>query len=530
MHTRIFFIFVVLLFANPQLIRGQNENISRSSDFDGEPYIACNPQNTNNIVIAWMGYTYGKNISIKTECSFDGGKTWGNENTLPHLSTGFTSADVSMAYHNGGIVYITYIDYSESPAKGGIYITHSTDGGKLWSNPVKVWDVLETTKEAIDRPWLVVDNTGGKNDGTLYITTKPAPWIPAPNRPYLKYSSDSGKTWSDWQYLDSTGYLVGNTIQAPMAAPSVTADGAFMAIYPSYLSSQSPYPQAFYTKTYDKGKTFTRGVVASKLTGTTDTIYKLGQRFFADPKNKDNVTSAWVDSRNGDPDVYSSSSSDSGKTWGREIRVNDDSVSNGVAQDLVWGVYDTSGNIVLTWRDRRNASGTGDMQPYDIYASVSKNNGNTFSKNIRITDTTNPFNSILEKKGNDFMSSYLLNDTIYSSWGDVRTGYLNIFFARTAITGTTTNIVIAKEKTQSMTVYPSPAKNQINISYTSEENMQVVIYVTDLQGKNILKPVSHRMLAGNQVISLGISILAAGNYICTVKCEEGNQSARFEVE
>ena len=524
------FISAFFILANIPLIWAQNENISQSSTFDGEPYIACNPQNPNNIVIAWMGYVFGKNITIQTKCSFDGGKTWGNENTLPHFNSTFTSADVSMAFHKGGIVYLSYIDYSESPAKGGIYITHSKDGGKTWRSPAKAWDALETAKEAIDRPWLVIDNSGGANAGTLYLTTKPAPWIPAPNRPYLKYSTDSGNTWNAWQYLDSANYLVGNIIQAPMAAPCVTADGAFMAVYPSYLASQSLYPQALYAKTYDKGKTFSRGVANAKITGTTDTIYKLGQRFFADPANKNNVTSTWIDSRNGDPDVYCSSSADGGKTWSSQVRVNDDNIGNGVAQDLVWGAYDTSGNIAITWRDRRNASGTGDMQPYDIYASFSKDNGATFSKNIRITDTTNPFNSVLEKKGNDFMSSYLLSDTIYSAWGDVRTGYLNIYFARTATNGTTTNIIIAKEKTPEIEIYPNPAKDKINVSYTAEESMEVEIYITDLQGRNVLKPLNRHISAGSQIIPVDIRGLANGNYICTLKNEEGKQSVKFVIE
>ena len=103
----------------------------------------------------------------------------------------------------------------------------STDGGITWSSPVTVWNITEqTTKEPMDRPWLAVDNSSTTNEGMLYLTTKPPPWIPAPNRPYLKTSSDSGLTWSAYRYIDTTGYLVGYYIKQPMAAVAVASDGA----------------------------------------------------------------------------------------------------------------------------------------------------------------------------------------------------------------------------------------------------------------------------------------------------------------
>src|ERR1700751_2523099 len=137
----------------------QNINISNSFYFDGEPYLAVNPANHKNMVIAWMGLTItsGVKISIKTKASFDGGLTWGSLNVKPHMSSTWGSADVSMAFRKDGTLFLSYIDYNAAKDSGGVFITKSTNGGVAWSTPVKVIDLHEDpTKKPLDRPWLVV--------------------------------------------------------------------------------------------------------------------------------------------------------------------------------------------------------------------------------------------------------------------------------------------------------------------------------------------------------------------------------------
>jgi hypothetical protein len=56
-----------------------NTDLSNGLIFDGEPYLAINPTNNQNIVAAWMGMKYTSGlfrILIKTRASFDGGNTW----------------------------------------------------------------------------------------------------------------------------------------------------------------------------------------------------------------------------------------------------------------------------------------------------------------------------------------------------------------------------------------------------------------------------------------------------------------------
>src|ERR1700758_120725 len=119
MKKYVFIIFVLscVFNANAQI---QNTNISGSIYFDGEPYLAVNPTNHKNMVIAWMGITIsgGVKISIKTKASFDGGLTWGSLNTKPHMSSTWGSADVSMAFRKDGVLFLSYIDYREASDSG----------------------------------------------------------------------------------------------------------------------------------------------------------------------------------------------------------------------------------------------------------------------------------------------------------------------------------------------------------------------------------------------------------------------------
>src|SRR5205807_5852109 len=81
-----------------------NINLSGTTAFEGEPYLAVNPTNNKNIVVAWMAADLSTSfrVTIKSKTSFDGGVTWGNAHNQPHQGSTWHSADVSMAFHRNG--------------------------------------------------------------------------------------------------------------------------------------------------------------------------------------------------------------------------------------------------------------------------------------------------------------------------------------------------------------------------------------------------------------------------------------------
>ncbi len=470
-----------------------NINVSLTSLFEGEPYIAINPANPNNIVIAWMADDASTNfrISIKSKTSFDGGQTWGNPSVRPHFGASWSSADVSMQFRANGTLYLSYIDSRQSPDSGGVYVSHSINGGTSWSTPTQAWNALleDPTKLPLDRPWLIVDNSGGVNDGSFYMTTKPAPWISPPNRAYLKTSTDSGQTWNAFRYVDTANFLIGNFIAAPMAAPTVAADGAFCIAYPSYMASQSIYPKMLFAKSYNKGASFQYHdlIVNPTPLAAADSSFKAGYHLTANPVNANQLAFIAVSANYGDPDIFVSTTNDGGITWSNLVRVNDDAIGNGIGQDMPWGSYDSNNRLVVVWRDRRNGAGVGYAQNTDTYSAVSINNGQTFQSNVRLSSASAPFANILLQNGNDFMGCELLNDTIYAAWGDTRTGSLNIFFAKASVlTGNVGGITtVNSEDEQEFTLSPNPSSGLLFIrSNKNQKGVTLALY--DANGKNIL--------------------------------------------
>ena len=490
-----------------------NSNISNGLLFDGEPYLAVNPVNNQNLVTAWMGLKFSNGlfrIAIKTRASFNGGNTWSTANTLPHFGNAYGSADVSMAFDQNGYLYLSYIDYKQNPDSGGIYVARSSDGGLNWDTPSKAFDMYDiANKRPIDRPWLVIDKSATANAGTLYITTKPAPWIAPPNRPYYKVSADSGHTWSSIGFIDGAGYLTGNAIAAPMAAPATTANGKFCAIYPSYVAAQNVLPCYYLAKSNNQGQSFNYNLVFTTIPAAVDTNFKNAYLLIAHPNDANKLFFALPTYQNGDADIIAINSLDEGQTWNSPVRVNDDAISNGKAQDMVWAAYNQLGSIATVWRDRRNDNANGFWNVgYDFYYALSDDNGQTFSANQKMSSQFIPFDSIIAENGNDFLSAVYSGDTLYTVWGDTRSGSLNIWFAKTiASTNTTFDVTILNENNDLFKVFPNPAEHQININFNDNVAARP-IDIFNLQGQKVIS-----LNTSKPQNTIDISVLKSGVYI-----------------
>lgn len=468
-----------------------NTNISNGVAFDGEPFIAINPVDKQNIVSAWMGLKVSGSqfrVCIKTRASFNGGNTWSTANTLPHFGTGYGSADVSMAFDKNGFLYICYIDYKQSPDSGGVYVSRSGDGGLNWDTPSKAFDIYDVaSKRPVDRPWLAIDNSNTQNSGTLYITTKPAPWIAPPNRNYFKVSSDSGHSWTAIANIDGGTHLVGNIIAAPMASPATTVNGNFCAVYPSYIASQNIYPAYYLASSTNKGQTISYTTVIAAAPAANDTNYKNGYRFTTHPTDSNKMVFVATDATQGDADIIALHSNDGGQTWSGKVRVNDDAVANGKGQDMPWASYNEQGNLAVTWRDRRNANVNGFWNAgYDFYYAISADNGQAFSPNKKLSSQLIAFDSIISQNGNDFMGCVYYSDTLYTVWGDTRGGKMNIYFAKTIASNNSTNQIILLDGEESeWKIFPNPAKDVLNIK-VAKELIGKDFSVYDSEGRKVL--------------------------------------------
>jgi hypothetical protein len=495
----------------------QNTNLSNGTVFDGEPYVAINPNDTNNIVVAWMGWVNLANqFQIKIKTSFDAGNTWSNTALIPHVVSSYSSADPAIAFNNAGEIFISYIDFTGTapPVTGGIYLVKSTDGGLSWGNPVNVVDTtFDGTKWPIDRPWIAIDRSNGSIQGTIYVTSMNLNRTNAPFNPYVSISTDNGTTFST-SYLDAPGWLAGSANNLPMPSPAVSSNGIFYANYPSFVISQSLFAQLLLVSSSDAGATFSHQAITNIVNPVPLTNFpdaKKAGLLLSNPANSNHLAVVGLRTTNGDLDVFITESFNAGATWSAPTRVNDDPIANNRMQDLVWGDFDNDGDLIITWRDRRNGSDGTYAADSEIYAAYRPNNSTQFEPNFRLSSLLIPYDPILTSSGNDFMSVQLENDVVNAVWGDPRHGDLNIWFQKTDTQGNVLSLQeISSDQSTEIKVFPNPASSLLNIQ--SKEIHEVTL--VDMQGKEIFKTSNNLNISEVQISTDGFS---NGIYILQVK-------------
>jgi hypothetical protein len=503
--------FLLSLIAFPQ-----NANLSNGNFFDGEPYLAIDPGNPNHIIVSWMGYTFGSTLSIRTIASFNGGETWSSPFSLPHLSPACQSADPSLVFDQSGNILACYVDYRQSPDSGGICIARSVNGGLTWTMLIKVIDAWDDgNKIPIDRPWLTVS----RGDGRLFITSKPAPWIAPPNRPYFTSSADGGVTWSHWRYIDGPGFLVGGMIKAPMASPAAASDGGFHCLYPSWVIAQNILPGYIHAKSADGGATFSYNGAVYASTGIRDTLAKAGGHLASDPSDARHLAFIFPGTAYGDLDIFLIESFDDGGTWTGPVRLNSDPAGNGKMQDLAWCDFDAAGNFVAAWRDRRNGADTGYMTGSEIWGCIRWKDSTNFSRNFRISDTLAGYRPVLALNGNDFMTLAVANDTLHAAWGDARSGILSIWYARINLHNLNSAAVreIVHEPVPEVRVFPGTVPGTFRFGGDPVYG----VTVNDVSGRIILHRISSRPV---EQVTLGNA--SAGLYIFTLDTMKGRVTVK----
>ncbi|WP_299101490.1 T9SS type A sorting domain-containing protein [uncultured Winogradskyella sp.] len=498
----------------------QNQNLSSGTVFDGEPYLSIDPSDTQHIVVAWMGWVNLSNqFKIKTKTSFDGGETWSAVSELPHTISGYTSADPSIDFDHNGDVYLCYIDFTgtEAPVTGGVYICKSTDGGLTWNAPLEVINSnYDGTKWPIDRPWMVIDKSSSVNQGHIYVTSMNLNRDNPSYNPYLSVSNDSGNSFTT-TYIDSANWLAGSINPLPLCSPTISSTGTFYGAYPSYVLSQSAYAQVFLASSIDAGTNFSYNTVITHSTPTNNasfTYAKKASLLLCNPSNENHLVYIYLSAENGDLDVFMIETTDAGSTWSTPTRINDDPIGNDRMQDLVWADFDSDGDIIISWRDRRNGTDGTFQNPTEIWAAYRSSTATEFSSNFQITNQSAIHNTDLEYAGNDFMSIKTQNDILYATWGDTRDGELNIWFQRMATDGTLLSVSqISSEDVPDIFVYPNPATSKIFVE--SNTLKKVVIY--DLAGKEIN---SIRNNDNSNTVVINIEDYPAGNYIVEVTTSE----------
>jgi hypothetical protein len=509
---------LVLLIFNTLTSQSQNANISAGLVFDGEPYLVVNPSNTNHLVVAWMGFQLGQNLVIKTKTSFDGGNSWSSSISIPHIGAGHTSADPSLAFDHIGDLFLCFVDYNPTTGSAGsVEVVKSSDGGLSWGAATEVISISDDPgKLCIDRPWMVIDREPGTHQGNIYVTVMNAKLFPVapPYNPYFIKSTDGGTSFSTPRYLDTINYLAGDLIPQPMPSPSVSQNGDFYAVYPSYKTSQSFLPQLFVAKSNSNLDGFSHSTLIAGTNTAADSLSKKAGLLLCDPSDNSHLVYFMLLDNFGDSDVYMMESSDEAANWTTGVRVNDDPTGNGKMQDLVWANFDTDGDLAVCWRDRRNG-GSGYETDSEIMCAIKCADSSNFTNNFVISDLLVSHDTVLNGSGNDFMSVQFQNDTLSAVWGDVRNGRVNVYFNRSIKDQVISISEIVQDEMPSL-LFPNPSNGTIEIK---EINTPFTFNIIDIEGKLVKTGTSE-----NQIINTGLD---SGMYFIQVQTSVSERVYRF---
>lgn len=385
------------------------------------PVLAMDPANPQHIVAASAEI---RSRTCTLMRSSDAGRSWERPESFPILEeypfcfqteTGPPQAVV--AFGRDSTLYYAYAGWNVEDTLGGWPIgqgggwrgnvspvlARSNDLGDSWdATIVRNARGLEGDAQEGNRPVssLAVDSVTGDED-ILYLGWKAT--FPDHQAPLMAVSPDGGKSFSD--PIDLTaGYFEEETNRQRLAEaaqldevpgsdeilyywPDLTVDreGSLYAIWNARFG---PGPQmddtaAFLSKSTDGGKTFSVTELSPATTtlrypaiewssqggpgGTLHMVYEA--------ETPQGIT--WLN------DVYHQRSLDDGETWSEPIRLSDD------PQDALTGQYHPdfviapNGRVDIAWWDFRNDNGN---FANDVYLTSSQDNGENWSKNVRVTD------------------------------------------------------------------------------------------------------------------------------------------------
>lgn len=280
-----------------------------------------------------------------------------------------------------GRLHLVWLEAGADPPLGGlpavdnpVMAAHSDDGGRTFSEPVRVSDP--------DRRRVVAPAVALGPGGAVHVA-------------YYDLGADA----RDYQGLEGPAW-----------------EGTWSLV----VSSSS-----------DGGATFTRHAIVDDALvppGRVLLVFTMPPPSVA-ADGGGRVFAAWHDARHGDWDAFLASSADGGRTWARPRRLNDDAVGNGRHQSLPRLSLAPDGRLDAVFYDRR-----ADAQNLrnDVFFTSSADGGRRFTANLQLT--TDPSDSrvgprypIPSARGLVEVGSRLglasLPDKALAAWADTRNSH-----------------------------------------------------------------------------------------------------------
>lgn len=379
------------------------------SDSHAEVLINAHPQDAGKLIGCSMVFSAEENKwLVVVYSSFDGGKTW-----LRTLKSDADKnhSDPACAYGSDGNAYFVHHAGTLS-SQYYVYFNRSKDNGATW--------LEETQLPYLDRVYVVVDDTGGKYHGRVYVNglSSLKSMDRGESRPavFVYPSTNGGVTFNP----PALGFSEGAHYMSGVGNCVVQSDGMLACLYTELSSLQSIESGEQSTKrdawvktttSNDGGQTLSKAVTISDLASPRGFSTLCAPYLTVDRSSgpfKDRLYAVWADFHNEKThpgagpaahfDIMLSYSSDKAKTWSKPIVVNSDfsagDLSHGPDQFMPVASVNQAGVLGLMWYDRRESSNNLD---WSVRFTTSLDGGDTFLPSVKISETA--FTNVEDKRG-----------------------------------------------------------------------------------------------------------------------------------
>src|SRR5438067_1708057 len=336
---------------------------------------------------------------VGSSYSTDQGQTWAPNILMnqTHPNLGCRDSDPWMARDSSDRVHFAYLEYdpgggSSPPCNSGLDVSNTTNG-QDWGTV----HYIQGHGGLVDKDSITFDA-----NSRLYAT-----WDEG-NVLAFTWSDDFGGTWAPIINPGNRASVLGAIVD------TVGNDTVYLTWW-DFSSSD-----ILFESSTDGGNTWSTVIRVNDRAGSASGGFP---QYPLPAMNVDKRTGAvyvsWADSRNGNPDIYFTNSTDGGKSWGTNHRINDNTDSS--QQYMVDLAVDSTGKVHAAWEDRRNGN-------WNIFYSNSTDGGQTWNTNVRVSSEDTP--GTLDRPGDYFALEAGPNDYIYVVWTDGRGPDYDIYYAR----------------------------------------------------------------------------------------------------
>jgi hypothetical protein len=410
-----------------------------------EPHISMNPLDHDNLVAGSKMYVNLERYQFRigTYASFNGGKTWQdnghlpgygdeptpadcvpNPNTTPDQpeSCSFTTSDVWTTFDDEGNAYAMVLvspGGASGPAGWSMNLHKSSDGGRTWSQPIVIHDHFQNpVLQAVfldDKNAVAVDNfttVDGKPNrakdgkiGTMYACWELDSDPGVLQELVVATSNDGGAHWSPPVAVSTTETRdIGCQI-------SIDKRGTAYVAYFDYGNNEMRY-----VRSTDHGTTWSVPATIASVQPLPTNFPNQHFRNLSVPAMAYSATAdalyiTWPDyhtaadgTQDGDIVLSKGTIGPTGVTWSAPTRVNQDAVGNGKDQFQPAIAVTESGQVDVSYFDRRNDPGNFFV---DTYLSRSDDGGATW-RDTRVTHllSSPELNAPTDAGGNKFFGDY----------------------------------------------------------------------------------------------------------------------------